>query len=237
MAPPLTVSAFATQTRLSLAMVAPAPQSNEVEAALAVVDLLDLVDKTITADALHCHHRMAEAITKGKGHYILALKRNRPHWHAQAVAQFEASSSHDSVSTSETGHGRHEWRKAEIIRAQKALTQGHVAFIRISTKRDGKQMVQRYYMASMMMSANQALAMIRAHWRIENNLHWILDVQLGEDQSRARKDHAIANLALLKRITRNILQLADNPRVPISHRIKKCAWDDDYLINTIAHMR
>jgi hypothetical protein len=55
--------------------------------------------------------------------------------------------------------------------------------------------------------------------------------------NRARKDHAPANIAILKRIAKNILQMTDLPKVPISHRIKKCAWNDDYLLKALAHMR
>ena len=92
-------------------------------------------------------------------------------------------------------------------------------------------------MASTLLSPQQALDLTRAHWQIENGLHWMLDVHLNEDQSRARKDNAPANTALLNRIARNILQAADVDKVPISHRIKKCAWNDDYLIHAITHMR
>jgi hypothetical protein len=66
----------------------------------------------------------------------------------------------------------------------------------------------------------------------------MLDVHLAEDASRARKDNAPANTALIKRIARNILQTADdNPKRRISQRIKACNWNNDYLINALTHMR
>ena len=92
-------------------------------------------------------------------------------------------------------------------------------------------------MASRLLSSHEALDFTRAHWQVENGLHWMLDVHLDEDLGRARKDNAPANTALLKRIARNILQAADTDKVPISHRIKKCAWNDDYLIHALSHMR
>ncbi len=67
----------------------------------------------------------------------------------------------------------------------------------------------------------------KSHWAITNNLHWVFDVRLNEDSSdssRARKDHAPANTGVLNRIARNILQLMDKPKTPISHRMKQCAW-------------
>lgn len=72
--PPLTVSAFAAGSRLCLAAGSPLAGENEVETALRIVELLDLTGKIITADALHCHHRMAGAVMARGGGYVLALK-------------------------------------------------------------------------------------------------------------------------------------------------------------------
>ncbi|MET3520202.1 ISAs1 family transposase, partial [Mesorhizobium abyssinicae] len=130
-----------------------------------------------------------------------------------------------------------EWRQAEVVAAAEPLMPGHKAFIRISSRRDQGEPLTRLFMASTLLSPQQALDLSRAHWQIENGLHWVLDVHLGEDQSRARKDHAPANTAILTRIARNVLQAADADKVPISHRIKKCAWNDDYLIQALTHMR
>lgn len=233
--PPLTVSAFAAESRLCLGAV-PDAGINEIEAAIRVVELLDLTRTIVTADALHCHHRMAEAITAKGGGYVLALKANRHEWLAAAEQDFAAPGKRKIIQTTETLHGRNEWRMAEVI-AAKPLMRGHAAFIRITTRRDAAAPHVRHYMASKNLSAKTALDVTRAHWAIENGLHWMLDVHLGEDLSRARKDHAPANTSLLKRLARNILQTADTPKVPISHRLKKCAWDDAYLIHAIGHMR
>lgn len=234
--PPLTVSAFAAQTRLCLAAVTPKPDENEIEAALKVVELIDLTDKIVTADALHCHTRMAQAIVARGGNYMLALKGNRRHWRQQAGQRF--SQADPAVATqSEISHGRNEWRQAEVVAAARPLMPGHAAFVRITSQRDQAKPLTRLFMTSAPVSPQQALDLTRAHWQIENGLHWILDVHFDEDLRRARKDNAPANIALLNRIARNVLQNADQDKVPISHRIKKCAWNDDYLINAITHMR
>ncbi|MEM9732802.1 MAG: ISAs1 family transposase [Pseudomonadota bacterium] len=236
-APPLTVSAFATHTRLCLAMATPSQGDNEVEAALRVVQLIDMAGKIITADALHCHRRMAKAITSRGGDYMLALKGNRSTWHGQAVELFQSSPPDQTCETKEISHGRKEWRKAEVIAVHTPVIEGHKAYVRLTSKRDDQPCNHRYYITSLQTGAAEALRTIRQHWAIENNLHWVLDVHLNEDQNRGRKDHAISNIAILKRIARNILQIVDKPKVPISHRIKKCAWDETYLINAISHMR
>lgn len=234
--PPLTVSAFATQTRLCLAAVSPGAGDNEVEAALKVVELIDLAGRMVTTDALHCHRRMADAIIERGGHYLLALKGNRRHWVACARQRLDEVIP-ASAEQAETSHGRKEWRRAEVVEAIEPLMTGHRAFVRITSQRDQAKPLTRLFMASTVPSPHQALELTRVHWQIENGLHWMLDVHLGEDQSRARKDNAPANTALINRIVRNLLQAADIDKVPISHRIKKCAWNDDYLINAITHMR
>ncbi len=234
--PPLTVSAFAAQTRLCLAAASPKPGENEVETALKVIELIDLTDRLITADALHCHTRMAEAVTGGGGDYLLALKGNRRHWLASA-RQHLAEATPAIAERTETSHGRNEWRQAEVVAASEPLMPGHKAFIRVTSRRDEAKPLTRLFMASTLLSPDQALDLTRAHWQIENGLHWMLDVHLNEDLSRARKGNAPANTALLNRLATNILQLADTGKVPISHRIKKCAWNDDYLLHVITHMR
>lgn len=234
--PPLTVSAFACEARLCLAAASPKAGENEVETALKVIELIDLAGRTVTADALHCHARMAEAVTAKGGDYLLALKGNRRSWHNSANRRL-AEDVPAVAERAETSHGRSEWRKAEVVAADEPLTAGLKAFIRITSQRDEAEPTTRLFIASTLMSPHQALDLTRAHWRIENSLHWLLDVHLDEDLSRARKDNAPANIAMLNRIARNILQAADNDKVPISHRIKKCAWNDEYLIHAITHMR
>lgn len=234
--PPLTVSAFATQARLCLAAVHPGAAENEVEAALRVVDLLDLTNRIVTADALHCHRRMAQAIRDRGADYMLALKGNRRRWRAQADLLL-GQCAPERAEQIDLSHGRREWRQAEVVAAPAPLMPGHAAFVRITSRREAAAPTVRLFMASTMISPQRALAITRSHWMVENGLHWMLDVHLDEDLARARKDHAPANTALIKRIARNVLQRADNPKVPISHRIKKCAWSDDYLIATLLHMR
>jgi predicted transposase YbfD/YdcC len=234
--PPLTVFAFAAHSRLCLAAVSPGVGENEVEAALKVVELIDLARRLVTADALHCHTRMAEAITAKGSDYVLALKGNRRRWLEQA-RQRMAQTSPESVEASQFNHGRDEWRRAEVVATSEPLMPGHKAFVRITSRRDNAKPLTRLFMASTLLSPSQALDLTREHWQIENGLHWMLDVHLREDLSRARKDHAPANTAIINRIARNILQSADHDKVPISHRIKKCAWNDDYLIHAISHMR
>jgi len=121
--PPLTVSAFAAETQLCLAAVSPGEGENEIEAALKVIQLIDLTGRMVTADALHCHKRMAKAITDGGGNYLLALKGNRRYWVAHAK-QHLAETTLTAAERSEVSHGRDEWRQAQVVAATKPLMAG-----------------------------------------------------------------------------------------------------------------
>lgn len=234
--PPLLVSAFAAEARLCLAAHAPEVGENEVEAALKVVELLDLAGRIVTADALHCHHRMAEALTAAGADYLLALKGNRPAWLEQAERAFAGDDPPDLVHQA-VAHDRDESRSLWIRPAARPLAAGHKAFVKLVSRRNREAPATRFFLASRLFAPDEAAYAARAHWQIENALHWTLDVHLAEDDRRGRKDHAPANQGLIARLARNILQTADTPKTPISHRIKKCAWNDDYLIKAIAHMR
>jgi len=107
--PPLTVSAFAASSRLCLAAAAPEPGENKIETALKVIDLLDVTDRLVTADALHCHTRMADAVVSAGGDYLLALKGNRRHWYNAATAALAAKPG-EMLKCSSTAHGP--WRRA-----------------------------------------------------------------------------------------------------------------------------
>ena len=137
--------------------------------------------------------------------------------------------------------GRHHRRLAPLDPAVAAAlaprTAGHKAYGRVVSQRGDEAPVTRYFLMSRRLDADELLRVTRAHWQIENALHWVLDVHLGEDLSRARTDHAPANAALIKRLARNLLQLVDTPKTPISHRIRKCIWRDDYLLTALAQMR
>ena len=236
-APPMSVSAFAAETRMALAF-APAPDGEETQAALAAIRLLDLAGAIVTADALHCHRGLAEEIVGRGGDYLLALKGNRPGLCADARDRLQrAKGKNASVETA--AHGRIEARTACVVSAgDMAKTRdfpGLRAIVRITAERDGKS-EERLYLASRLFGPKQALAIVRGHWQIENGLHWVLDVVFSEDQSRARKDHAPQNLAILRRLAVNAAR-GPQDKTSLRGRVKRAGWDDAYLLKLLTHMR
>lgn len=241
--PPIIVSAWAAEARTVLgSLAAGSAGDGEAETAIRLVGLLALEGATVTADALHCHRRMAGAIRERGGDYVLALKGNRAELKRDAKARLtEGEVGGETASTNERSHGRWEQRHALVVPAGDMAARhdfpGLSAIARVTSSRGEDKPQIRLFLLSRTMSAAELLNTVRDHWSIENTLHWSLDVTLNEDQSRARKDNAPANIALIARLAMTILKNIDDPKTSIRRRVKRCAWEDDYLINALAHMR
>lgn len=239
--PPLMVTAWASEARLALAAAMPTEGENEVEAALAVVGLLDLSGCVVTADALHCHKRMAAAVLERDGDYALCLKGNQSKLQRQARALMKTYPQAPRAETIETGHGRREWRAARVVAAPgfgaESGFPGVRAVAEIESQRGEAAKRRRFYLLSCEMTAAHALSAVRAHWSIENRLHWALDVVMSEDKLRSRRDNAPANLALINRLALNLVTALNDPKTPIRRRFKRCAWEDDYLLRALVQMQ
>jgi len=233
------VSAYAARLRLTLATVA-ADNGGELEAALDVLGLIALKGKVVTADALHCNRRTVTAITEGGGDYCLALKANQDSLLSDARSRFGmAPSDHPVARLEETGHGRKELRTGMVVSA-KGLAEHHEfpglkAFGRIDAHRetDGKAQTEtRYFALSWMPEPEVLMATVRAHWSIENALHWQLDVSFREDAARNRKGHGPANIAILRR---RALDLArrDTSKGSLSIKLKRAGWNDAFLLKLL----
>ena len=77
------------------------------------------------------------------------------------------------------------------------------------------------------------MAAVRAHWGIENSLHWVLDVVFREDDSRVRIKNAAENLALIRKITHNLLQQEKTLKRGIKTKRLMASWDRNYLLKVI----
>jgi hypothetical protein len=73
----------------------------------------------------------------------------------------------------------------------------------------------------------------RAHWGVENGLHWVLDVIMNEDQARNRKDHSPQNIALLRRLALNLAKL-EGSKGSIKGKRMRAALDDTFLTRLLA---
>lgn len=241
--PPLMVSVWDSQTRLAMAQ-ARAPGGNEVAATLALLGGLVLKGCTVTGDALHCHPAMAEAVVKAKADYALGLKANNGPLYAAAERAFaDAGADASWLATEEKAHGRIERRRASVLpapAAARALLPGLKALGRIEAERIGANRksttATRYVALSRKLTPAKLAEVVRAHWSIENQLHWILDVVFDEDDARTRKDYGPENLAVIRRLAQNILRMHPS-NASISSKMRRAMWSKDFFFELFAHMR
>lgn len=211
-----------------------APNRNEIAAALEVLALLDLDGAVVITDALHCTAQMAAAIRQRKGHYVLALKKNRGKLFRSAGALVAAGTGAARARERPArSHDRQERRDAVVVPAPRLAYQcrfpGIVAVGRITSWRRAHggraERKVRYFLLSQRLSARRLLAVVRGHWGIENRLHWVLDVVFAEDRNRSRMDHAPENLAILRKLALNMLQVSPY-NASLRRKMLHAAWND-----------
>jgi predicted transposase YbfD/YdcC len=215
------VSAWATRNRLSLGQIKVEEKTNEISAVPELLRLLNLKGCIVTLDALNAQKEIAGVIRDQGADYLLALKGNHPHLHAEVegifVAVRDQAPADKSISRSETtehGHGRDERRRCWSVEVPQWLTgcdqwrdlKSLILIEATRTVKDQSTTELRYYLSSLAPDAGRAMQIVRAHWGIENSLHWVLDVVFREDDSRVRIKNAAENLALVRKITNNLLQ-------------------------------
>lgn len=239
------VNVWAAEARFAIAQRR-APNRNEVAGALEVLQLLSLDGCIVTADALHCHAEMAGRILERGGQYVLCLKENQSALFADARSLLEpaAAAGPQAEEALPATHGRDETRKAVVVAAARlgrkhgfpgVAAVGRVALHRSTAGKDKEPLV-RYFLLSRRWSPARLLGITRAHWGIENRLHWVLDVAFNEDRARNRKDNGPENLAILRKLALNILR-SHPPKSSIRRTIKRAGWDNAFLISMLAHMQ
>jgi len=240
------VSAFATDLGIVLGQEKVASKSNEITAIPELLEALYLKGFLVSIDAMGCQKNIARQITAKGGDYLLMVKGNQPSLMAAIETAF--ISQHEALDVdrqcqAEKSHGRTVGQIASVLPAQgtvdlndwpKCQTIGRIDSIRkVGDHESGLE--RRYYISSRDLSAAQLATAVRAHWGIENRLHWVLDVSFGEDGSTIRKDNAPQNLSLLKKIVLNLIRLDTTGKTKASLRLrrKQAAWDDDVRMNML----
>ena len=214
------VSAWACEARLTLGQVATDAKSNEITAISLLLELLDLKGATVTIDAMSCQKEIAQQIVARGGDYLLALKDNHPTLHTAVAEQFTAALEADvppremrRQGTVESNRGRQERREYFALPAPPTLPSfadwarlATIVMVVRVTQVDGRETGQvSYFLSSLPPKVKTLAKLIRQHWSIENQLHWVLDVIFTEDASRIRKRHALQTSAMLRRLAVSIL--------------------------------
>ena len=237
--------AFATDVGLCIGQVAVDSKSNEITALPELLGLLDLRGRDVTMDALHTQRSSAKLLHEAGARYVMALKGNQATLHDD-VQRFLADPlvpvlTHEEV---DAGHGRVETRAARVS-ADIAWLSAHqwpglAAIGRVDRTRTCKQTgatttERQLYLLGHPCTPEHLIALSRGHWAVENNLHWVLDVTMGEDASLVRRDHGPRNRATLKRVALNALRI--NPsKNSVRHTMREAVLNTQVLTNILNHM-
>ena len=221
------VSAWSMRAGITLAQIKTAEKSNEITAIPDLLDLIDIANCTVSADAMSCQTEIAKKIIEKGGEYVLACKDNQPQLHTEIQEYFDYADEnqreeiqHTKHTQQERNHGRFERRSYELIEECRMLSRFHdfagaksIGRVRSHVELpDGTiREDERHYITSL--SGDQAVKRfaqaVRKHWGIENSCHWVLDVTFHEDACRTRDEIAAQNLTVARK-----LALALAKRVP-----------------------
>lgn len=233
------VSAWADNIGLVLAQEKVDEKSNEITAIPELLRRLDLKGQIVTLDAMGCQRDICQKIMDQGGDYVISLKGNQGSLHEDVREWFEDESQPYDQEWEEwdKGHGRIEHRKCRVAKDTGWLAERHkwpglktIAVVesqRITSK--GVQKERRYYITSLEPYAERVAQAARRHWGIENRLHWVLDVTMGEDKSRIRTDNAPEILSLMRKWGLNIINQHKGD-VSVKRMIMKMAMSPKNLL-------
>jgi predicted transposase YbfD/YdcC len=245
------VHAWVGAQRLLLAreMVEGAP--DEGEAIRAMLGALELTGAIVTMDAGNASKANADAVIEAEADYVITVKSNRRRLHTALRDLFEAASSGKRGApalrhqqTRETGHGRHEVRDvwvapASALGEMASYWRGLRSVVmvrrtRVHVRSGRVQSWVHYYGSSLAPTVRAHTRAIREHWGVENGLHWVLDVQMGEDDCPIRDANGASNFAALRRFALTLLQRDKTVRQGTRGKQKEAGWNNDFLLHLLS---
>ena len=253
------VSAWAESNSLVLGQLKVDDQSNEITALPTLLRALELAGCIVTVDAMGCQKKIAQEIVEADADYLLALKGNHETVHEEVKSFLDATLAETQkprpvgaklsaaaaglaqCQTVEKDHGLIETRRYSQSAALEWFadrsqwvglrTVGMVEAIREVGRE--RTVERRYYLSSLPLGVETFARAVRGHWGVENKLHWVLDVQMREDQSRARAGYAAENLATLRRLALNLLKREKTKRRGVRGKQLNASWDHAYLLRLL----
>ena len=192
-------------------------KTNEIPHAQQILSRMNLKDTVVTFDAMHMQTRTIGIIAEAGGDYVGGLKGNQGKASEFARALFiqenlEKLKGIDGCyhMTSEISHNQLEQRSFYLYPLTASEKKGlfsdwrkvHALLCMAKTMRHnitGKETDEvRYYLTSLK-DIGDAAHCIRAHWNIENGLHWNLDTVFREDYLALSDRTAALNQSILNK--------------------------------------
>jgi predicted transposase YbfD/YdcC len=246
-----TLSAYASNARLTLAQLSVPEKTNEITA---IPDLLDQLAETkqlegalVTIDAMGCQVGIADKIVAHKADYLLALKGNQPTLEGDVESYFTDAPANELLTktTVEKGHGRIETRTYTasgnvdwIVPDRHYPGEPRFTNIRTIVKVyaraeyvDRCTFDTRYFISSAPCDIERIAAGARGHWGVES-MHWLLDVEFKDDLSRYRTGHGAKNMAVVRRFALGLVR-ANKSKGSVKTRRKKAGWNTNFLLEIL----
>ena len=249
------VSAWATENQLVFAQVQTKEKSNEITAIPVLLEQIAISGCIITIDAMGCQYEIADKIVKKEADYVFSLKGNQETLHEEvkeywSMLDFNKPASKAkyirfrTLSTYDEKHGRKETRDYAVSDDVKWLhkqfpkwkTVNSIGMVESSRDTGGEAKTERRYFISSLGADEELFAhAVRAHWGIENRLHYMLDVVYREDACRVRKDYSPRTLALIRKIALTIARSDKESKTSVRGRVQQMTWSEDYLESLLFH--
>ena len=241
------VSAWACKNKCVLGQQVVDEKSNEITAVPKLLKKLNLTGVTVTADAMGCQRDLSKQIVEQGGDYLFCLKGNQGTLHDDVMLWFKGQfqKQFKQHETLDGGHGRIEHRLTMSTSDIDWLQEHHnwpylKSITAVTSKREIKDseaesgykesLETRYFISSVSADKVEKISTaIRAHWGIENQLHWSLDMSFDEDHSRARVGNSAANLSTIRHVALNLINKEKTAKVGVKTKRLKAGWDEQYL--------
>ena len=247
------VTAFASDLQLILGQLAIDEKSNEITAIPELLDMFCKKGLVITIDAMGTQVDIAARIIEKGADYVLALKGNQETLYEDVALFLDSEIITQSKETLrekgfyertiEKGHGRIETRECYISPEIGWLSGAErwpglkgVGVVVSKREEIGKEpAISRNYFIHSLKKATAAeiLKIKRAHWAIENNLHWMLDVAFREDDARARLENAAENLNILRKQALQLMKQDTSVKGSMRNKRLRCAYDLFYALKVV----
>lgn len=237
------VSAWASDNGIALGQVATSEKSNEITAIPQLLQLINIKGCIVTIDAMGTQKEIATKIREGGADYVLALKGNHPNLNSAVRDIFlgvtEGSDKREfrKLRRVERSHGRDEVREYTVIEVPKRMAgkkewkdlKSLGMVYRERTVNDKTSTEVQFFLSSLPPKVNVFARAVRKHWKIENSLHWTLDVTFSEDDCRTRKGSAPETTAILRRMAVSMLKQDTQDKRSLRVRRKLAGWHTDFL--------
>jgi len=184
-----------------------------------LLGMVRLAGRVVTGDALYCQHTLCQQIRQAHGHYLFVIKANQPELLQEVALLFDVPPPGERFATMVSRRTRRDRCEVRTLTVSGALVDylkelgwvGAQQVLRLEsvvTSKGKTTRMTRYFVTSLgpHLAPREVLRLVREHWHIENRLHYVRDVTLGEDASQVRSGSAPQVFAALRNAILGLLR-------------------------------